>query len=256
MLTSDYAASFDGTLIHYQVNRRPKNPTLVFIHGAGSNHTAWARITPRFKNRSYIAVDLRNHGLSGFGKFSIENVTRDIAEVLAREHVKEFIPVGMSLGAPVALELVKRFPDKAKRVVLISPSSRSLTNHSAFFVEAMRTIRGALMLFPKRNRLKFVRQNKKVPAIINPFWEMQGIHVRDMALAIERALTLELDFTSLRKPTLILTGRNDLLMNRRALNKILRRNPHIAHESLPAHHLILSRAPSLAAERIAAFAED
>ena len=68
----------------------------------------------QFANRSYIAIDMRNHGLSGFGKFSIEAVTRDIAEVLNHEKVKEFIPVGMSIGAPIALEVAKRFPEKAK----------------------------------------------------------------------------------------------------------------------------------------------
>ncbi|HSU73215.1 MAG TPA: alpha/beta hydrolase [Candidatus Binatia bacterium] len=255
MLTSDYAATFDGALIHYQVNRKPKNPTLVLIHGVGSNHTAWSRITPYVGDRSYIAVDLRNHGLSGFGKFSLEAVTRDIAEVLVRERVREFIPVGMSVGAPVALELAKRFPKQAKGVVLISPSSRSLTRGSQWLVSLARAIRGVLSIVPKRRHLKLVTHERLVPAVLSPFWELKGIHLRDLARAIERALGVELDF-SVEKPILVLTGRDDVLLRKPALTRVLREHRHVVHRELPTHHLILTRKPLLAAQLITAFAGD
>jgi pimeloyl-ACP methyl ester carboxylesterase len=256
MFTSDYAASFDGTLIHYQVNRVARNPTLVFIHGAGSNHTAWSKITPHFSNRSYITVDLRNHGLSGFGKFSIERVTRDIAEVLIRERVREFIPVGMSIGAPVALELARRFPKQVKGVVLVSPTSRSLTRGSTLLLESMRTLRGMLSLFPRRRHLKMVTHKKRIPAVLNPFWELKGIHARDFARALEHALDTEIDFGAVQKPTLVLTGRDDVLMRRQELKRELSKHRHVAHRELPTHHLILSRQPTMAAQLIAAFAGD
>ncbi|MBI4144928.1 alpha/beta hydrolase [Candidatus Woesearchaeota archaeon] len=254
MLTSDYCGSFDGTILHYQVNRRVKNPTLLFIHGAGSNHTAWSRILPRFADRSYIAVDIRNHGLSGFGRFSIEAVTRDIAEILHRENVREFIPVGMSIGAPIALELAKRFPKKAKKAVLISPFSRSLTRASGFLIEAMRTLRGLLAFVPMRRRLKLVTHERLVPAVLSPFNELKGVHTRDYARTIERALGSELDFGAVKQPTLLITGTKDVFLRRRALADLLWRHPNIVHADVPTHHLVVTRQPLRTAGLIAAFA--
>lgn len=256
MLTSDYSASFDGTLIHYQVNRKPKNPTLVFIHGVGSNHTAWSKVIPHLGDRSYIAVDLRNHGLSGFGKFSLEHVTRDIAEILARERIREFIPVGMSIGAPVALELARRFPKKCKGVILVSPSSRSLIRGSTTLLRSMQVLQGMLSIFPRRRHLRMVTHQRMMPAILNPFWELRGIHTRDFARALERAMNTELDFGSVRKPILILTGRDDALLRKHALARELSKHNHIAHRELPTHHLILTRQPKLAAQLITTFAGD
>ena len=128
MITSNYVGSFDGTLIHYQRNHVRKGPTLVFIHGAGSNHTAWNIITQRFRNRDYITVDLRNHGLSGFGRYTLESATRDIAEVLVHEHVKDFVPIGMSASCPMALELAHKFGKHVSKIVLISPSGVELSH--------------------------------------------------------------------------------------------------------------------------------
>ena len=254
MLTSDYVASFDGTMIHYQVNRKVKNPTLVFIHGVGSNHTAWSKITPYVADRSYIAVDMRNHGLSGFGRFSIEAVTRDIAEILIRENIKEFIPVGMSIGAPIAMELAKRFPVKAKKLILISPSSRSFIRASAFITESMKVLQGVLSLLPRRHRLKLVKHQKMIPAVLNPFWELQGIHARDFARALERALELELDFSTIKKPTLVILGEQDALLNKKHVRDEIKQHRHVQIREVPTNHLVLTRAPRQAVEYISAFA--
>lgn len=254
MITSDYVASFDGTLIHYQVNRKQKNPTLVFIHGAGSNHTAWSHITPYFGSRSFITIDLRNHGLSGFGRFSVEAVTRDIAEILIRENIREFIPVGMSIGAPIALELAKRFPSKAKRLILISPSSRSFIRGSSLILESMKVLQGVLSAIPKRRHLKLVKHEKRIPALLSPLWELQGIHMRDFARALERALELELDFATIKKPVLIILGKNDVLMNHSRVKRSLEKHKHVQVREIDAHHLVLTRAPRQTAAYITAFA--
>ena len=249
MRTSEYGAGPDGTLVHYIVNRRERNPTLVFIHGAGSNHTVWDNIVTWFKYRSYIAVDLRNHGLSGFGKFNLSNITRDIANIIQRENIKEFIPVGMSLGALVAAELTHIFPKEAKKAILISPSSRTLINGSTLLTEAMRWIHAFVSIFPARKHLRMTKHDKLIPAIINPFWELQGIHTRDYARTIEVSIAHEL--RQPKVPTLIVTGENDVLMNKQALAKI--KGQHI---QIASHHLLLTRAPEHVAELIAAFAED
>lgn len=249
MRTSEYGTGPDGTLIHYIVNRRERNPTLVFIHGAGSNHTVWDNIVTWFRRRSYIAVDLRNHGLSGFGPFNLTNITKDVANLLQREHIKEFIPVGTSLGALVAAELTHIFPNEAKKAILISPSSKTLINGSTLLTEAMRWIRAFVSIVPKRRHLRMTKHNKLVPIMLNPFWELRGIHTRDYARTLEVSMSHEL--RQPKVPTLIITGEQDVLMNTKALAKL--RGQHV---QIASHHLLLTRAPEHVAELIATFTED
>ena len=254
MLTSEYMGSYDGTIIHYMVNRIPKNPTLVFIHGAGSNYTTWRKVLPQFADRSYIAVDMRNHGLSGFGKFSLERVTRDIAETINAEKLKEFIPVGMSLGGPVALELAKRFPTKAKKLILISPSSRSFIRGSGAMITIFKAARGLLSYLPSRKKLRFVAHKTRMPLLLSPFRELLGIHARDFFCAAEKSMDTELDFHNAKQPILLVTGKKDFLMKKKVIAKELIKHPNITHIEVPAYHLILDEQPKSASNIIAAFA--
>jgi pimeloyl-ACP methyl ester carboxylesterase len=241
MWTSNYIGSFDGTLIHYQRNQGKRHPTLVFIHGAGSNYTAWNIITQRFKDRDCITVDLRNHGLSGFGKYDLERATRDIAEVLVHEHVKEFVPIGMCASAPIALELARKFSARVKRIVLISPSGVGLSHYRYRLIGLARSLRLFLALFPRRKRLTLVDFSKRRPLFLTPFIGLKGIHIRDFARITEDALRHPLVFV--RKPTLLITGLQDLLIKKKALRRILSKQKQVTHVALPTHHLVHSAMP-------------
>ncbi|MEK6849079.1 MAG: alpha/beta hydrolase [Nanoarchaeota archaeon] len=254
MLTSEFIGSFDGTIVHYQIHRGEKTPTLVFIHGAGSNHTTWNKITPLFPDRQYVIVDLRNHGLSGFGKFSIEHAARDVAEVLVRENIRDFIPVGMSVGTQVAVELAKKFPGRVRKLILASPASRSLVNGSAWWAAIMKVIRGLSVFLPLRRKLKLT-QNEAVSSFISPFYSLRGMHLRDLTYAIECSLRAPLDVANVKVPTLLITGKFDTLLNHDEIRRLVKQK-NIKWWELPTHHLVLTRAPKKCAEAIKWFIGD
>jgi pimeloyl-ACP methyl ester carboxylesterase len=255
MLTSDYAGSFDGTLIHYKVNRRESNPALLFIHGAGSNHTEWSRLSTFLGEKSWVAVDLRNHGLSGFGKQSIESDVRDVAEIIARENLTKFIPVGMGSGAIVALELAKRFKSKVPKVVLISPSSKSLTKFNDLGSKIAKTIHMFSTGVPRRQKLKFVHHDevRKTPSILRPFQELGGIHLRDYSSSVAASLNNEFDFANFKKPILIITGDKDQIIRKHSLTKHLRKFGHLVHCEVPGDHSVLNFQPWRTARLISFF---
>src|SRR5258708_13953377 len=61
-------------------------PTIVFIHGAGMDHTVWALQTRYFAHhgRNVLALDLPGHGPSaGPGVASIDDMARSVLTVLA-----------------------------------------------------------------------------------------------------------------------------------------------------------------------------
>jgi pimeloyl-ACP methyl ester carboxylesterase len=85
----------------------PGLPTIVFIHGAGMDHTVWALQTRWFAHhgRNVLALDLPGHGRSaGLGLRRIEEMAECVLGALAAARATRFALIGHSMGALVALE--------------------------------------------------------------------------------------------------------------------------------------------------------
>ena len=84
--------SFDGCIISYQhfkkkrfksVNKK-EQPTLVLLHGVGSNCTVWRNELRFFLQQGYsiLNIDLRGHGQSGtpkeFERYQLPHFSKDL----------------------------------------------------------------------------------------------------------------------------------------------------------------------------------
>src|SRR5258707_15741577 len=93
----------------------PALPTIVFIHGAGMDHTVWALQTRYFAHhgRNVLALDLPGHGRSaGPGLASIDEMARCVLAVLDAVGAKRAALVGHSMGALIALATASLAPDR------------------------------------------------------------------------------------------------------------------------------------------------
>src|SRR4051794_25152134 len=90
-------------------------PTVVFLHGAGMDHTAWAQHDRWFAHHGYsvLAPDLPGHGRSG-GKLlpDIAEMADWTASLLDASGAKTAKLIGHSMGSLIALELAARHPAK------------------------------------------------------------------------------------------------------------------------------------------------
>jgi 3-oxoadipate enol-lactonase len=115
-----YAASVDGTRIHYEVHGRGE-PVLL-IMGLGSNAYGWYRTIPWLAEQyEVIAFDNRGTGRSDVpdGAYSIAQMAADAAAVLdASGHASAHV-VGASLGGMVAQRFAVAFPQRLRSLVLI-----------------------------------------------------------------------------------------------------------------------------------------
>jgi pimeloyl-ACP methyl ester carboxylesterase len=85
----------------------PVKPTLLFIHGAGMDHTVWTLFTRYFarNGQNVIAVDLPGHGRSGGAPLSsIEAMASWVLAVLDALQIEHAVLAGHSMGSLVALE--------------------------------------------------------------------------------------------------------------------------------------------------------
>lgn len=98
----------------------------LLVHGIMSDHRTWRRVGPALAARGYrvIAVDLRGHGASGRGGYSVEAFADDLVETLPDGAE---VAVGHSLGGLALALAVERLAPR--RAVYSDPAwalSRSL----------------------------------------------------------------------------------------------------------------------------------
>jgi pimeloyl-ACP methyl ester carboxylesterase len=100
-------------------------PTIVFLHGAGMDHTVWALQTRYFAYNGFavLAVDLPGHGQSsGPALKTIGGIADWVWRMLDAVGVMRAALVGHSMGALIALEAAGRAPDRTTGLALVGAS--------------------------------------------------------------------------------------------------------------------------------------
>jgi len=100
-------------------------PTLVFVHGAASDHSVWAWQSRYFAHHGFnvLAVDLPQHGRSGgCALASVEAIADWLVAMLDAADVESAALVGHSLGSLAALEAAARNGPRVERIALLGPA--------------------------------------------------------------------------------------------------------------------------------------
>ena len=100
----------------------PKKPAVVFVHGAGLDHSSFALQSRYFgyHGRNVLALDLPAHGRSeGPPLETIEDMADWVSDVLKKLNMAKAAVVGHSMGSLVTLEFAARHPEQAERIAFI-----------------------------------------------------------------------------------------------------------------------------------------
>src|SRR5262249_42088444 len=122
--------TIDGNRVFAAVGGRPFDPalpTVLFIHGAGMDHTVWDLQARYFAHhgRSVLAVDLPGHGRSGGAlRHAIADMASWIVGVLDAAGVQSAALVGHSMGALIALEVAAATPERVRSLALLGVAER------------------------------------------------------------------------------------------------------------------------------------
>jgi pimeloyl-ACP methyl ester carboxylesterase len=101
----------------------PKKPTVVFVHGAGLDHSSFGLQSRYFgyHGRNVLALDLPGHGRSeGPALESIEAMADWVSTVLQKTGTPKAAIVGHSMGSLVALEFAARHPQQCERIAFLA----------------------------------------------------------------------------------------------------------------------------------------
>lgn len=118
----------DGRTVFAFTNGRDfteEKPTVLFVHGAGMDHSVWA-LQARYvahHDANAVAIDLPGHGRSeGPTLASIEEMADWVAAVIDGLATKQAVLVGHSMGALICLQAAAAHPDKVKQLALLGIS--------------------------------------------------------------------------------------------------------------------------------------
>ena len=117
--------SIDNNEVYlYTNNRTPDSakPSVVFVHGAGFDHSVWTLFARHFSRLGWnaIALDLPGHGRSaGEPISSIEAMADWLQRVLETLQLDSVALVGHSMGSLIALATAASLGNKASHLVLI-----------------------------------------------------------------------------------------------------------------------------------------
>ncbi len=104
----------------------PKDPAIVFVHGAAFDHSVWQWQSRYLAHHGYtvLAVDLPGHGRSpGNPRATVGEMAEWVAALIDSAGLECAAVVGHSMGSLVALETALRHPARVTRLVLIGTSA-------------------------------------------------------------------------------------------------------------------------------------
>jgi len=104
-----------------------KLPVVLFLHGAGMDHTVWS-LQARYlahHGRAVLALDLPGHGKTpGPALGSIPEMADWVVRLLEKMEVTQAALVGHSMGALIGLDLAGRMPEKLRALALLGVAER------------------------------------------------------------------------------------------------------------------------------------
>jgi len=111
----------------YTASRKldPALPAVLFLHGAGLDHSVWALQSRYFAHHGWnaLAVDLPGHGRSGGEALSSVRSIADWAmRVMDASGIARAALVGHSMGSLAVLDAAGRHPERVTKVALLAPS--------------------------------------------------------------------------------------------------------------------------------------
>jgi pimeloyl-ACP methyl ester carboxylesterase len=193
----------NGIKIYYEIYG--EGQPLVLLHGGGSTiETSFGRIIPQLaKAYQVIAVELQNHGRSGFRTIpqTFEQDADDVASLLKDLGIDKADFFGFSNGGHTCIEIYLRHPEIVNKLILASsPYKRS--GFVPGFFEGFRDVK--LESMPLQLREGFLKVNPDSA-------KLQMLFDHDVARMVAFKGWTDDQLRSIKAPTLIMSGDADVM---------------------------------------------
>lgn len=199
----------NGIKMYYEIYG--KGDPLVLIHGGGSTiQSCFGRIIPALEKHYYvIAVELQNHGRSGFRDVpeTFEQDADDVATLLQNLGIEKASFFGFSNGGTTAMHIGIRYPEIVHKLILDAAAYKRDGLLPGFF-DGMQHVTLAQM--PKELKTAFLEVNPDSAKLLTMF-------ERDRNRMLVFKDISDDQVRSINAPTLIMNGDKDVVLPEHAV---------------------------------------
>jgi pimeloyl-ACP methyl ester esterase len=98
---------------------------MLFIHGWGVDHRIWKQQIKYFQRHHHVlAVDLPGHGRSGFSGGTLDDMAKELRDVLVHANYAPCHVVGSSFGGLLALKFYELFPGAFLKMTMVGSAPK------------------------------------------------------------------------------------------------------------------------------------
>lgn len=234
-------------------------PTVVFVHGAGLDHSSFGLQSRYFGYHGWnvLALDLPGHGRSeGPPIATIGGMADWVISALGKVGVEKAVLVGHSMGALIALDAAARYPQRVEKIALVGVAYPMKVSEP--FLDAAR--RNDLAAFGMHTIWGHAAQ---VPLGSNPnpgMW-MYGDNLARLRRLAPGVLHNDLkacnDYVlsgAVQCPVLFILGKRDVMTPPRAAQALLDKLPNASVEIAElSGHGLMGEAPDATLDALVAF---
>lgn len=221
------------------VSSTGSGPDVVLIHGWGMNSDVWESIIPELaENYCVTVVDLPGHGrsidnsaeggITDLVDYSLSNLASQVMAVIP----EDAIVVGWSLGGMVATQMVLDYPGRIKKLVLVASSPQFVKDDSwpeGMEADVLNGFAGDLLGDYRKTITRFIAiqamgsdNAREEQRILRDRVFRHGhpqLTALEGGLKILNQTNLRPYLSSIKIPTLLITGEHDTLFRRKAAEK-------------------------------------
>lgn len=246
-----------GLKLHYLDYGTEGRPPMLCVHG-GAAHAHWFDfVAPGFNANYHVrALDLRGHGDSQWADppvYSFDRYASDLAEVVEKLDLRDFVLVGHSMGGMVSLVYSATHPGRVAKLVLVDTtmqlSKEAIANlrdlgsrpakDYATHDELIRRYRlqpeGPRLADPEIVRYVAHMSGRQMP---DGHWQ----HKFDRSLyAIFERIDGKPYWNHIKIPALLVKGEHSHRLNEDIFREVASRSPHVEMVEVPKsdHHITL-----------------
>jgi len=259
-LVADRRKAFAYTAAHVL---DPRRKSLVFVHGAGLDHSSFGLQSRYFGYHgcNVLALDLPGHGRSeGPPIPTIAGMADWVLQVLDAQEIETASIVGHSMGALVALDSARRRPERIARIACIGVAYPMKVSDA--FLEAAR--KNETAAFDMETIWGYAPQ---VPLGGNPnpgMWMYGDTLARLRRLApgvlyndLRACNDYSADFAGVKCPVLLILGKRDVMTPPRAAASLIEKLPNAKTELVEVSgHTLMAEAPDATLDALIGFFGD
>ncbi len=200
------------------LERRGSGPPLVLLHCLGVDHHFWDFAGELARDYTLISYDLPGHGRTPVpsGAYTIEDLSAQLAELLARHNIARAHIAGISLGGLIAQQFAATNPASVDHLILVDTTPRYTDELRAMWAQRAAAARSAGVKALVDGLLKIwftpqsVADNTEAVQYVRAALEKSSGEGYALACEALAAADLRARATKIVAPTLVICGDDDI----------------------------------------------